>query len=423
MVELMWPGKENAKALSFLPSTAQWDVWNPASPHYSSGARKESPPHHRLFAEDNLEALRLLREAGQRYDVIYIDPPYNTGSSLTYKDKQTHVSATLTEAWLDHIYPRMLLAREVLKDTGVLFVSIDDTEACHLLTLLREIFGKENHLGTIKWRRKRKPSFLDRHLSATLEYVLVFARDARQCPRLVGKETEEPTRPVLNAANKIVERCIPQGMEAHCADGSYEPGEYRNRSLAFTLKDPLCVRGGRVLTPARVEGPFRIQQDLWHQTGFITRNFGLRRRVLESERKRRHAEDDGTAWPTNEDAQEELRKIFDGQRVFDFPKPVGLLMELLSMVSVKDVNVSQHCLDFYAGSGTFLIAALEQSRRDGIERKVDLVQSREQVRVPVSERFFDIAEICAHRVLVDSQMRGFAPSFGFYTRSTRSMGK
>jgi hypothetical protein len=282
-----------------------------------------------------------------------------------------------------------------------------------VLTILREIFGQENHLGTIKWRRKRKPSFLDKHLSATLEYVLVFARNASACPRLLGAETEESTRPVLNASNKDVERFIPEGMSAHCPEGEYAPGVYTNRSLGFRLLDTLVVRGERVEKGARVVGPFRIQQDLWAQTGFITRNFGLRRHVLPSEQKRRHAEDNGTHWPTNEDAQAELKAVFNGERVFDFPKPVGLLTELLSMVSHENMQRPQRCLDFYAGSGSFLIAALEQSRRDTVPRRVDLVQSRESVRSKASHQFDDIAEICAYRVIADSRRRGFSPSFAF----------
>ncbi|MEN9530100.1 MAG: hypothetical protein RI932_1973 [Pseudomonadota bacterium] len=412
MLELVWPGKTQTAQQCLLPSDKTLKPWTPrTSPELSSASTETSD--HRIIAGDNLDALRFLRDAGHRYDVIYIDPPYNTGSVLTYKDKSTSSGAHASAQWLNEIYPRMKLARDVLEETGLMFVSIDDNEACHLLTILREIFGQENHLGTIKWRRKRKPSFLDKHLSATLEYIVIFARNAAVCPRLLGAETEESTRPVLNASNKDVERNIPEGMPAHCPAGEYAPGVYTNRSLGFRLLDQLVVGNGVVEKGARVVGPFRIQQDLWAQTGFITRNFGLRRNVLASEQKRRHAEDNGTHWPTNEDAQAELKAVFDGERVFDFPKPVGLLTELLSMVPHETTQRPQRCLDFYAGSGSFLIAALEQSRRDGIVRRVDLVQSRESVRGKMNHQFDDIAEICAHRVIADSRMRGFTPSFTF----------
>jgi len=412
MLELVWPGKESTARDCVLPSDKTLKLWTPrARPEPPSSLQE--PAEHRIMAGDNLDALKLLRDAGERYDVIYIDPPYNTGSALTYKDKSAFSGANASAQWLNEIYPRMILARDVLAETGVLFVSIDDNEACHLLTIMREIFGQENHLGTIKWRRKRKPSFLDKHLSATLEYILVFARNAAVCPRLLGAQTEESTRPVLNASNKDVERRIPEGMSALCPEGEYAPGVYTNRSLGFRLLDPLVVRQGAVEKGARVVGPFRIQQELWAQTGFITRYFGLRRRVLASEQKRRHAEDNGTHWPTNEDAQAELKAVFDSERVFDFPKPVGLLQELLAMVPRESPQPPQRCLDFYAGSGSFLIAALEQSRRDSIARRVDLVQSREVVRGQVAHQFDDIAEICAYRVITDSRRRGFEPSFAF----------
>lgn len=415
MLELTWPGKSAAaqRAVGELDA-GRFVSWSPQCGPTADVTRAGGEYAHRVIAGDNLPVLKCLRSAGARYDVIYIDPPYNTGSTLTYNDKKQGKSSDggASAAWLTEIYPRLLLARELLFESGVLFVSIDDNEACHLLTILREIFGHANHIGTIKWRRKRKPSFLDRHMSALFEYVVVFARDAKCCPRLLGGDTEESTRPVLNASNKIVERIVPVGFQAFCADGIYPAGEYKNRSLAFELLDDLGVTGGKTTAAVRVRGPFRIQQDLWAETGFITKHFGLRRRVLPSERKRRHAEDDGTSWPTNEDAQEELQSIF-GERVFDFPKPVGLLSQLLAMVPATDASRPQHCLDFYAGSGSFLIAALEQSRADGQRRTVDLVQNRESLRHAGAFQFTDIAEICAHRVCVDSTRRGFTADFDF----------
>ena len=412
MLELIWPGKEQAVALYARPVEHRWTEWNPES----IAAVRHQPDtiaDNRIYAADNLEALKLFKSAGRKYDVIYIDPPYNTGGSFTYEDRISSSAEESSISWLNSIYPRMLLAREILDESGVLFVSIDDNEFCNLLAILREIFGRENHLGTIKWRRKRKPSFLDKHLSSTLEYILVFSKNHAKCPRLLGQQTEEDTRPVLNASNKIVERVVPEFMPAFCADGTYSSGEYKNRSLSFVLLDPLVVQNGQVMKSCRVLGPFRIQQEQWAATGFITRKFGLRRRVLDSEKKRRHAVDDGTNWPTNEDAQSELKSVFGPERVFDFPKPVGLLIELLSMIAPTDPSRKQRCLDFYAGSGSFLVAALEQSKRDGVARQVDLVQNREQIGGRSSHQFSDIAEICAHRVTVDTLRRGFSPSFSF----------
>ncbi|MFZ9521111.1 MAG: DNA methyltransferase [Silvanigrellaceae bacterium] len=417
MLELVWPGKVDA-AIRATPVErfAEPCEWRPACGLNTANPQEIHSVSHRVYAGDNLDVLQWLRKGQEKYDVIYIDPPYNTGSHLTYSDKKTlrdSSSGGGSVAWLNEIYPRLLLARDLLHDHGVMFVSIDDNESCHLLTLMREIFGHENHLGTIKWRRKRKPSFLDKHMSSLFEYVLVFSRNARACPKLLGDPTEESTRPVLNATNKIVERHFPAHFPALCSDGIYPPGAYTNRSLTFELLDPLVIADGLVQTAARVRGPFRIQQKVWEETGYITRQFGLRRRVLAHEQKRRHAEDDGSGWPTNEDGQDELRAVFGDVRVFDFPKPVGLLSRLLSMVPPLDKARPQRCLDFYAGSGSLLIAALEQSRLDHIERQVDLVQSREKVLKGALDRYSDIAEICAHRVLLDSQLRGFSPSFHF----------
>jgi 16S rRNA G966 N2-methylase RsmD len=418
VLELVWPGKVDAAGRALAAGiVAKPQEWQPQCGLLNTPCSLSAQSFsHRVFAGENLDVLQWLRKGHEKYDVIYIDPPYNTGSQLTYSDKKSArdiQSGGGSVGWLSEIYPRLLLAKELLHEHGVMFVSIDDNESCHLLTLMREIFGHENHLGTIKWRRKRKPSFLDKHMSALFEYVLVFTRNSRVCPKLLGDLTEESTRPVLNASNKIVERVFPPQFPAQCTDGVYPPGAYTNRSLTFELLDPLVVVDGQVQSTARVRGPFRIQQQIWETTGYITRNFGLRRRVLPHEQKRRHAEDDGSSWPTNEDGQDELRAVFGEERVFDFPKPVGLLSRLLSMLPHVDTTRPQRCLDFYAGSGSFLIAALEQSRNDQIQRQVDLVQSREKVRKGAAERYSDIAEICAHRVLADSQLRGFSPSFDF----------
>ena len=113
MLELVWPGKEKSAALCSTPVERSWDTWVSASFDSSNQANFESA-NHRVIAADNLDALKLLRDSGQRYDVIYIDPPYNTGSALTYNDKNPSGGAASSATWLNSIYPRMILARDVL---------------------------------------------------------------------------------------------------------------------------------------------------------------------------------------------------------------------------------------------------------------------------------------------------------------------
>lgn len=368
---LVWEGRELAAALVESDPVGRFPFVPPLS--------------HHLLVGDNLDALKALRrDFGDAFDFIYIDPPYNSGQSLTFLDSQKESrggsSRDAGSAWLSFLLPRLTLARNLLKSDGVLFVSIDDREAAALTLLLREIFGASNHLATLKWRKKRKPSFLDRHVSAVIEYVLVFAKDARRFPKLLGEATEEATRPVLNASNAISERLLRQGTPALCPDGTYPPGVRTNRTLALELLEEANVLKGRLTSDVRVRGRFRVSQEILDASVFLTRSFGLRRRVLESERKRKHASDDCTTWPTNEDAEGEMRQVF-GHRVFDFPKPVGLVRNLLRMCQFSETSPVR-CLDFFAGSGTLAAAVLAQNAEDGGKRLFTCVQSPEPIRNP-----------------------------------------
>jgi adenine-specific DNA-methyltransferase len=382
-IELSWPGKASAKAEA---DSTEFSEFHPVSSPLRGvvGARLfPSPPQlpgqrHVLLEGDNLHALRALHAAGVDYHFIYIDPPYNSGQTFTFRDSQG--GADPEAAWLGFMYARLVWARRVLRHDGVLFVSIDDRQHASLALLLSEIFGKENHVATLKWRKKRKPSFLDSHCASIIEYILVFARDAKQLPRFRGEATEEVTRPVLNAANGECVRLLRRGTEARCPDGRYAKGAYVNRTLGLELLDDARVVGGCLASEVRVRGRFRVSQDILDKTVFLTPQFGLRRHVLPEERSFKHITDDCTDWPTNEDAEAEIRRIF-GARVFDYAKPVGLVRNLLAMCPVKP-GAEFRCLDFFAGSGTLAEAVLAQNAADGGARLFTCVQSPDLLVAP-----------------------------------------
>lgn len=393
VIELSWPGKASAKAEA---ESIDFTEFHPVSSPLRgfSGARLfPSPPQvpghrHMLLEGDNLHALRALYAAGVDYHFIYIDPPYNSGQTFTFRDSQG--GANPEAAWLSFMYARLVWASRVLRDDGVLFVSIDDRQHASLALLLSEIFGKENHVATLKWRKKRKPSFLDAHCASVLEYILVFAKNAKKLPRFRGDAAQEATRPVLNAANAESERILPRGTEARCPDGVYAKGPYVNRTLGLELLEDARVRGGCLANDVRVRGRFRVSQEILDKTVFITPQFGLRRHVLPEEQTFKHVTDDCTHWPTNEDAEAEIRRIF-GSRVFDYAKPVGLVRNLLAMCPVKP-GAEFRCLDFFAGSGTLAEAVLAQNAADGVPRLFTCVQSPEPLAQPQGElrTIFDI---------------------------------
>lgn len=362
-------------------------------------------PQNTLICGDNLHVLRQLylsKKQEESFHFVYIDPPYNTGQQFAYSDRMPGGGS---DAWLTFMYPRLSLGRELLRSDGLFCVSIDDNEYPNLSVLLREIFGPSNHLMTIKWRRKRKPSFLSKHASQVFEYILVFAKDAQSLPKLRGEAATETSRPVLNHGNAKVTRMIRPGTPARCPEGVRPAGIHKIRSLSYELLDPLVVECGHVSSPCRIAGPFRVNQEILDRTLFITRDWGLRRRVEESEMGHKHASDDGSDWPTNEDADKETIERF-GERVFSFAKPTRMLCELIKMYPVgtngnkTEVTMKKplRFLDFFAGTGSFGEAVHLQSTLDGIPRSFTLVQSAETFANPALPNCSTIFDLAVHRL-------------------------
>ncbi len=388
---LVWPGKAEALSLAEQTPTPK------AKAQDGSGVLPDELclNSHHIFVGDNIKTLRYLHASPMRFHFIYIDPPYNSGQQFSYLDKHGASSneELAEEAWLSMMTPRLVLAQRILHETGIIFVSIDDREVGALSLLMREIFGRENHVGTLKWKKKRKPSFLDKHLGVTMEYLLVFAKNAKQLPKLLGDNASDSTRPVLNASNQVAERVLLSGTEARCKDGQYRFGVRRNKTLDVEFLDSFEVKNHKLLHDVRVRGRFRVAQDLLARTVFITTKLGLRRRVMPDELSRKHASDVYTDWPTNEDAERELRSLF-GERVFDYPKPVGLIRNLLKMYQhPKETPI--FCLDFFAGSASFAEAVLQQNADDRVPRAFVVAQSPEKNEA--GGRFSTIADLTIER--------------------------
>ena len=383
MTRLEWSGRAEAEQVCWAAEIGGVDGQFPVIRQIDRG---------RMICQDNLLVLReFLKSPQERFHFIYIDPPYNTGTrrgkGLAYNDR---LGQNSSEAWLSMIYPRLVLSREVLLDRGIICVSIDEREHAHLMVLLSEIYGRENHIVTIKWRKKRKPSFLSSHASSVFEYIVVFAKNARILPRLRGKAARELSRPVLNAGNPWAERIIRRGTAAKCGDGILQPGRRAVRTLSFELLDALEVKNGAVLGDCRVRGPFRVSQEVIDQTVFVTKNWGLRRSVGADELGFQHFTDDGSDWPTNEDGDQEILQLY-GTRVFPFAKPVSMLLHLIEMYPIAEKDM--HFLDFFAGSGSFGEAVMRANALDGLKRRFTLVQIPEEyvnAAVPNISNLFEL---------------------------------
>ncbi|WP_186646080.1 DNA methyltransferase [Fluviispira vulneris] len=375
-----------------------------------------------LIRSENLDTLKFLYSTHTKFNIIYIDPPYNTGLKLTYKDSFKSLLES-QDAWLCMIYPRIILAHKILQENGVIFVSIDDRENANLTILMREVFGINNHIGTIKWRKKNKPSFLDKHLGNVIEYILVFAKNKNKLLKLVGEKSTEISRPVLNFTNPISNRILLAGTKAKCKDGVYPKGMYTNRTLSLELKQDAVIKNGLLLHNTEVSGKFRVSQEILDKSVFITKTFGLRRSILESEQVQRHATDDATHnFESNEDAETQLKSLFNGEKVFDFPKPVGLLKHLISMYQTENKSEKIHCLDFFAGSATLAQAVYDLNFEKQNKYLFCCVQSEEKINKSVNYNgLYTVADIAQHRIrAIEEKYKIFPRCKIFTTKSQKN---
>jgi adenine-specific DNA-methyltransferase len=386
---LNWHGKRRARQLALTPSTGTLRPCPEDSVDWDT-------TQNLMIEGDNLEVLKLLQKSyAGKVKLIYIDPPYNTGKDFVYPDNfqdniknyleltgqtseggkklssNTEASGRFHTDWLNMMYPRLKLARNLLREDGVIFISIDDAEIGHLRTLCDEVLGAENFCGVIKRRAARKTAFLSKRMTDMCDYVVAYVRSESAAPLSAG-QVSDGTRPVFNEGNGISIRVLRAGANAKCVDGVYPAGRRAARSLSFELLADLRVLNGKVVTEVQIRGPWRINQDVLDKTLFVTRNLGLRRTMLPEELEKskllNDLLDDNTCY--NEKGSEELQSIF-GVSAFSNPKPRGLIEYLSAAASVGGEDL---VVDFFAGSGTTGHAIMAQNVSDEASRRYIVVQ-------------------------------------------------
>ena len=385
---LNWHGKRQARQLALTPSTGTLRPCPEDSVDWDTTKNL-------MIEGDNLEVLKLLQKSyAGKVKLIYIDPPYNTGKDFIYPDDfrdnitnylkltaqvdaSNHKMSSNTEGsgrfhtdWLNMMYSRLKLARNLLRPDGVMFISIDDTELHHLRTICDDVFGEENLCGVIKRRASRKTAFLSKRMTDMCDYVVAYVKSEVAKP-LTSGQISDGTRPVFNEGNPQSVRVLRKGTLAKCDDGVYRSGEYASRTLGFRLLDDLTIEDGVVTTEVDIEGPWRINQDVLDKTLFVTRNFGMRRTLLDEERGQARLLndllDDQSCY--NEKGSEDLSGLIG--KVFSNPKPIGLATLLLDAAGVSRNDL---VLDFFAGSGTVGQAVMEKNCADDGRRRYILVQ-------------------------------------------------
>lgn len=363
---------------------------------------------------ENLEVLKLLYKAYfGRVRMIYIDPPYNTGNDFIYRDDwadpvDAYLQATgqvseegelLTSSpetggryhsrWLSLMYPRLFLARQLLRDDGAIFVSIDDNELHHLRMILNEIFGEENFIATVIWQKVYAPKNTARHFSVDHDYVVVYARDAETWrPNLLPRTEEADAR----YSNPDDDPRGPWKGADLTARNPYKDGQYEVTSPSGATFTP---PRGRYWTINREKFEALDEDDRiwWGEDGA---NMPAGKKFL-SEVKQGIVPQ--TLWTYDEvghtqRAKKELKAAVDFQEtenVLDTVKPTDLVRRMLRLAT--DPSGGDVVLDFFAGSGVTADAVLRQNREDGGDRRFLCVQFPEPLPKPEDglETITDIA--------------------------------
>ena len=398
--ELRFLGKNYARLLASLDTTT---VIVPDAEHNNLPENKESKNIY--ISGDNLDALKhLLKSYAGSVKCIYIDPPYNTGSDdfvytdsfnftveelalkLSISEEQASRVLDLTRrgsathsAWLMFMLPRLLLARDLLSKDGVIFISIDDNEQSNLKLLCDDIFGEECFMGNIVRATGQTTGQDGDGLGSSFDYILVYSKNEGY--ELNGLELSEKDKKRFQEQDDIGYYAYDQLRKT----GSNDKREDRP-NLYYGIVDP----DGKILYPtatAGYDGRWRVEKSsyenlvknnmiLWKKT---TRNnvevwWPYVKYYLEGRTKR-----PSPLWNDlegNKKASREVRELIDGKKVFDFPKPVDLLLRIINIATDKDSLI----VDFFGGSSTTAHAIMQQNSKDGGNRKYILIQWQEQCK-------------------------------------------
>ncbi|MBE7691423.1 site-specific DNA-methyltransferase [Tenacibaculum finnmarkense] len=335
----------------------------------------EKHPNHILIEGDNLHALTTLTFTHEnKIDLIYIDPPYNTGNKdFIYNDKIVDKDDSYRHSkWLSFMAKRLKIAHKLLADDGLIFISIDDNEDSALKLLCDEIFNEDNFLGRLVWFKKRKGSFLANYIVSMTEYILPY-RKSKNLTQLYGEEpNKNETQPLIKRTNSINILKFPANLiKTKLADGIYEEGLYGKGSSSSKVLNNFKVQNGIIISELNINAPFIWSQDFLNnelkngtEIHINTKNIQPRAlRINSNSVKAFSSFIDGREFSaTNEDAYENLKDIFKTDRPFQYSKPKELIKKLIRSKSFFNNKLT--IMDFMAGSGTTLHSLMEINKED-----------------------------------------------------------
>ncbi len=423
---LTWAGKREAFRNVQIPSVAT------LRPQLEESVNWDSTEN-LIIEGDNLEVLKLLQKPYHaKVKMIYIDPPYNTGNEFIYPDNfreglddylrytgQLSEEGTATSTnkdtdgryhsnWLNMMYPRLFLARNLLRDDGVIFVSIDDHEVHNLRMLMDEVFGEENFIACICWQKKYAPANDTVDFSPMHDFILVYGKERKNTGG--GKAIALLNRQERTEENNKLYKNPDKDERGLWRTDNYlcnKTAEQRPNLYYATIHP----KTGEEIWPSR-SAVWRYSKERHEQNVRENRVWwGITQDNSVPAYKRFLSDVSGviaTTWWThqesghNDEAKKETRLLMEGSGIeFDTPKPLRLIKRIIELATHKqetagDIEVEHDIvLDFFAGSGTTAHAVLDLNRQDNGNRKFILVQLPEKTDNP---EYPTIAHITRERV-------------------------
>ena len=457
--QFTWPDKRNAIRLANAPTT---DTLRPCRDDSVDFDNTQN-----LYIEgDNLEVLKLLRQNYLgKIKMIYIDPPYNTGNDFVYNDdfaqsanEYVHNSGQEDEEgnrlvantesngrfhtdWLNMIYPRLKVAKDLLSDDGVIFISIDDNEVENLRKISNDIFGENNFVADISWQKTYSPKNNNTGISAEVEHIIVFSKKEDWTPNRLPR-TEQMDSLYKNPDND---------KSNWTSSDAFAPGAVTHQGMVYAVQSPFT---GELIYPTKGRCWCREQKIVFeniskwakyklvdlHDEDMRADICGINKEdvrkgvcgimldePLEEAMKHALALYNNGPWPLfyftkggqgrvrrkayldemdgrivtnlwtydevghNDEAKKELKNLFSGNAPFDTPKPTRLVKRMLDIATTHDSTV----LDFFSGSGTTAQAIMQKNAEDSGNRHYILVQLKEECNVA---NFSNLCEIGKERI-------------------------
>ena len=387
---LNWPGK--AECMKIIQAPAKGTL-RPCKKESISWDTTEN-----LFIEgDNLEILKLLQKAYfGKVKMIYIDPPYNTGKEFIYPDKYSEgldtylrytgqkdsnghefstnsdINGRFHSRWLNMMYPRLYLAKNLLREDGVVFISIDDNEQANLKKLCDEIFGEENFIDTIVWKKKYGGGAKEKYLVSVHEYTLIYAKNKINFPEILVEFEEKRARKFYKYKDENFEKL----------------GYYRTHPLEAVKS--VDIRKNLIFPITAPDGTKIYPNKQWRWSKERVREAISKNEILFNKSKdekwvlysKQYLNDEnGERRKTKpqsiidniftQDGTKEIIGLFKDDKIFPFPKPVKLLKKLIEIGCSSNNDM---IMDFFAGSATTAHATLQMNAEDGGNRKFIMIQ-------------------------------------------------